>query len=94
MNASRHCKLKRCLPGMGLLQRVLSYWWYGTHCVLDPSDGVFGRFDLAALGDCHTLNVCYVMLCYVMLTVYILSGGSTRHWIYNVSNDPSHHEQS
>ena len=34
---------------------------YGTHCVLDPSDGVFGRFDLAALGDCHTLNVCYVM---------------------------------
>ena len=40
-------------------------WWYGTHCVLDPSDGVFGRFDLAALGGCHTLNVCYVMLCYV-----------------------------
>ena len=38
-------------------------WWYGTHCVLDPSDGVFGRFDLAALGGCHTLNVCYVMLC-------------------------------
>ena len=32
-----------------------------THCVLDPSDGVFGRFDLAALGGCHTLNVCYVM---------------------------------
>ena len=31
---------------------------------LDPSDGVFGRFDLAALGGCHTLNVCYVMLCY------------------------------
>ena len=21
---------------------------------------VFGRFDLAALGGCHTLNVCYV----------------------------------
>ena len=37
-------------------------WWYGTHCVLDPSDGVFGRFDLAALCGCHTLNVCYVML--------------------------------
>ena len=30
---------------------------------LDPSDGVFGRFDLAALCGCHTLNVCYVMLC-------------------------------
>ena len=25
---------------------------------LDPSDGVFGRFDLAALCGCHTLNVC------------------------------------
>ena len=29
---------------------------------LDPSDGGFGRFDLAALCGCHTLNVCYVML--------------------------------
>ena len=27
-----------------------------------PSDGVFGRFDLAALCGCHTLNACYVML--------------------------------
>ena len=26
--------------------------------MLDPSDGVFGRFDLAALCGCHTLNVC------------------------------------
>jgi len=26
---------------------------------------VFGRFDLAALCGCHTLNVCCVMLCYV-----------------------------
>ena len=42
--------------------RVHHLSWYGTHCVLDPSDGVFGRFDLAALGGCHTLNVCYVML--------------------------------
>ena len=25
---------------------------------LDPSAGVFGRFDLAALCGCHTLNVC------------------------------------
>ena len=24
---------------------------------------MFGRFDLAALCSCHTLNVCYVMLC-------------------------------
>ena len=28
---------------------------------LDPSDGVFGRFDLAALCGCHTLNVCYLL---------------------------------
>ena len=26
--------------------------------LLDPSDGVLGRFDLAALCGCHTLNVC------------------------------------
>ena len=25
---------------------------------LDPSDGVFGRFDLAALCGCRTLNSC------------------------------------
>ena len=36
-------------------------------------DGVFGRFDLAALCGCHTLNVCYVMLCYIALT----AGGRT-----------------
>ena len=34
----------------------------GSMC-LDPSDGVFGRFDLAALCGCHTLNVC--CCCYV-----------------------------
>ena len=34
---------------------------------LDPSDGVFGRFDLAALCSCHTLNVWYV--CYAMSRV-------------------------
>jgi hypothetical protein len=26
--------------------------------VVVPSNGVFGRFDLAALRGCHTLNVC------------------------------------
>ena len=43
--------------------------WYGISMLvvwnplfLDPSDGVFGRFDLAALCGCHTFNVCYVML--------------------------------
>ena len=33
---------------------------------LDPSDGAFGRFDLAALCGCRTLNFC--------LFVYIASG--------------------
>jgi len=28
---------------------------------LDPSDGVFDRFDLAALCGCHTFNLCYVI---------------------------------
>ena len=37
---------------------VVVGWWL----CLDPSDGVFGRFDLAALCGCHTLNVCFVML--------------------------------
>ena len=32
--------------------------WSGIHSVLDPSDGVFGRFDLPALCVCHTLNGC------------------------------------
>ena len=31
---------------------------------LNPSDGVFGCFDLAALCGCHTLNACCFMLCY------------------------------
>ena len=36
---------------------------------LDPSDGVFGRFDLAALFGCHTLDVCHLMLCYNYLAL-------------------------
>ena len=44
---------------------VVGFFGIGYGCglavdsfVLDPSDGVFGRFDLAALCGCHTLNVC------------------------------------
>jgi hypothetical protein len=32
--------------------------WVSAPFVLVPSNGVFGRFDLAALCGCHTLNVC------------------------------------
>ena len=31
---------------------------------LDPSDGVFGRFDLAALCGCRTLNFC-LFVCFM-----------------------------
>jgi hypothetical protein len=31
--------------------------WVSAPFALVPSDGVFGRFDLAALRGCHTLNV-------------------------------------
>ena len=49
-----------CLAWIHVSVSVLLGWWSGSHCVwtLDPSDGVFGRFDLAALCGCHTLNVC------------------------------------
>ena len=32
---------------------------------LDPSDGVFGRFDLAALCGCRTLNFCLFVNCHL-----------------------------
>jgi hypothetical protein len=34
--------------------------------VLVPSDGVFGRFDQAALRGCHTSNVC-IFVCFLSL---------------------------
>ena len=33
---------------------------------LDPSDGVFGRFDLAALCGCRTLNFCFLFVCFLL----------------------------
>ena len=37
------------------IRLVLVVW---NPLLLDPSDGVFGRFDLASLCGCHTINVC------------------------------------
>jgi hypothetical protein len=37
--------------------------WVTTPFVLVPSNGVFGRFDLAALHGCHTLIVCLFVTC-------------------------------
>ena len=60
---------------------MLGYWggwndWQScVHVVaklmLDPSDGVFGRFDLAALCGCRTLNFC--------LFVCLLCGCASVH---------------
>ena len=50
---------------------LVSIIWSGIHCVLDPFDGVFGRFDLAALCGCHRLKR---LLC-------LVKGGTTlRRW--------------
>ena len=40
---------------MGFVSSCLVVW---IPLFLDPSDGVFGRFDLAALCGCRTLNFC------------------------------------
>jgi hypothetical protein len=41
--------------------------WVSAPSVLVPSDGVFGRFDLAALRGCHSLNV-WVFVCMLIQT--------------------------
>ena len=58
---------------------------------LDPSDGAFGRFDLAALCGCRTLNFC-LFVCYGFLfdepklpleprtSPPGLVGGAMGHW--------------
>ena len=37
-------------------------WWWCSPLFLDPSDGVFGRFDLAAFCGCRTLYFCLFVL--------------------------------
>ena len=57
-------KSELCAPGMASAVHaqsevrlpVLMVVW--KPLCLDPSDGVFGHFGLAALCGCHTLNVC------------------------------------
>ena len=42
-------------------------------CVMPGfTNGVFGRFDLAALGGCHTLNVCCCCCCSCVVRKAIL----------------------
>ena len=44
---------------------------------LDPSDGAFGRFDLAALCGCRTLNFCLFVLLFAVSVVGCLLGYSS-----------------
>jgi hypothetical protein len=46
----------------------LTQWFVLAPFVVVPSDGVFGRFDLAALRSCHTLFAC-LFICLVPLAV-------------------------
>ena len=39
---------------------------------LDPSDGVFGRFDLAALCGCRTLNFCLFVRVQIRSSVQLI----------------------
>ena len=43
----------------------------GTVCCYELTLGVFGRFDLAALCGCHTLNVC-CCCCFDPLVLFLL----------------------
>jgi hypothetical protein len=48
--------------------------------VFVPSDGVCGRFDLAALRGCHTLCVCLFIECVVV--VLLLDMGAVHVLVY------------
>ena len=52
----------RDVHGLGNVYQVCVGIWIPLF--LDPSDGVFGRFDLAALCGCRTLNFC-LFVCYI-----------------------------
>ena len=63
---------------MGISQFVV---WHPLF--LDPSDGVFGRFDLAAPCGCHTLNVClFVCLFCPTASQGRIHGGGFRAAVY------------
>ena len=48
-----------------------------------PVYGVFGHFDLAALCGCHTINVCYVMLCFGLCVGLCTQGLGGCHWFHS-----------
>ena len=51
---------------------------------LDPSDGVFGRFDLAALCGCRTLNFC--LFCFQLLVQQPSSDETCTLLLSDISN--------
>ena len=62
-----------------MVEWVFFSWWSGIHLLLDPSDGVFGRFDLAALCGCLTLTVC-------LFVMQVTCGGHKRN-CWNVDGE-------
>jgi hypothetical protein len=57
-NSSSRGDCKECSDDGGRGGDAADSIWILAPFVLLPSDGVFGRFDLAALCGCHTLYVC------------------------------------
>jgi hypothetical protein len=46
-----------------------------TRCVLVPSDGVFGGFNLAGPSGCHTLNACLVVVGSIQIDQLMFAAG-------------------
>jgi hypothetical protein len=61
-----------CHAGTYIIWHSVSGWVVAPS-VLNPSDGVFGRFDLVALCGCHTLNVC-LFVCLSLSLLFVLKG--------------------
>ena len=78
VNGISLCLMRNLLNGLSCLDTCfgISTAWlvvWKPLC-LNPSDGVFGRFDLAALCGRHTLNVCCCCCC-ICAWVSLLVGG-------------------
>jgi hypothetical protein len=57
---------------MLVVGRTSACGWVSAPFVFIPSDGVFGRFILAALRGCHTLNFC-LFVCFMFAVLMRLS---------------------
>jgi hypothetical protein len=73
--------------------RTSASGWVSVPCVLVPSDGVFGRSDLAALRGCHTREclffVCSMQVVSTFITLALLGGAAYLYFRSSSSNDSS-----